>query len=54
MCSFSIGARRLAEHLKEVLNRQNLIENNEGKIEFYDSQNSELKKKRFLEILNKK
>ncbi len=44
------GAPNLAKHLKEVLQEQNLLEKNEGKIEFIDSQNLEVKKERFLKL----
>lgn len=48
---FFNGAPNLAEHLKVVLEENNMLENNEGKIEFIDSQNLESKKERFLTIL---
>lgn len=48
---FFNGAPNLAKHLKNVLEQKDLIENQEGKIEFIDSKNSESKKNRFYEIL---
>lgn len=45
---FFNGAPRLAKHLYEVLEENDLLENNNGYIEFYDSKNSEKKKERFL------
>ena len=41
----------MANHLKEILKEKELLEINEGKVEFIDSQNSEDKKERFYEIL---
>ena len=41
---FFNGAPRLAKHLYEVLEENDLLENNNGYIEFYDSKNSEKKK----------
>lgn len=49
---FFNGAKSLAKHLKEVLEKEDLLTNkNEGYIEFIDSSNSELKKQRFFENL---
>lgn len=48
---FFNGAPNLAKHLKDILEENNLIENQEGKIEFYDSQNLNIKKNRFYVIL---
>lgn len=49
---FFNGAHSLAQHLKEILITENLLEENEdGKIEFYDSSNSEYKKDRFFMYL---
>lgn len=45
---FFNGAPNLAKHLKDVLEENNLLENNEGRIEFIDSQNLESKKERFF------
>lgn len=45
---FFNGAPRLAKHLYEVLEENDLLENNNGYIEFYDSKNSEKKKERFF------
>ena len=49
--NFFNGAPNLAKHLKDVLEEKNLIEKQEGKIEFIDSKNLESKKNRFYEIL---
>lgn len=49
--TFFNGATKLAEHLKNVLQEKELIGNNEGKIEFIDSQKSEIKKERFFYLL---
>ena len=48
---FFNGAERLAVHLKNILENKDMLEYNEGKIEFIDSQNIEQKKERFLKIL---
>lgn len=48
---FFNGAPNLAKHLKEVLEENNLLGKNEGKIEFLDSQNSKKKEKRFYQYL---
>lgn len=49
---FFNGAHSLAEHLKEVLQNENLLREVEnGSIEFYDSSNSEYKKDRFYKYL---
>jgi len=48
---FFDGSKRLAVHVKKVLERENLIEKKEGKIVFVDSQKSEEKKDRFFKIL---
>ena len=48
---FFNGAPNLAKHLKDVLEEKSLKENQEGKIEFIDSKNSESKKNRFYLIL---
>ena len=48
---FFNGAPRLAKHLYEVLEENDLLENNNGYIEFYDSKNSEEKKERFFKII---
>lgn len=45
---FFNGAPRLAKHLYEILQENDLIDENEGKIEFYDSNHSEKKKERFF------
>ena len=50
---FFNGAPRLAKHLYEVLEENDLLENNSGYIEFYDSKNSEKKKERFFNIIKK-
>lgn len=49
--TFFDGAKRLADHLKEVLIEKNIINNGEGTVEFVDSQGLESKEKRFLKIL---
>lgn len=51
---FFNGAPKLAKHLYEVLEENNLLENNSGRIEFYDSKNSEKKKERFFNIIKNK
>ena len=48
---FFNGAERMAVHLKNILENKDMLEYNEGKIEFIDSQNIEQKKERFLKIL---
>ena len=48
---FFNGAPNLAEHLKEILKEKNLLEENEGNIEFVDSQNLEEKEERFYKYL---
>ena len=50
---FFNGAPRLAKHLYEVLEENDLLENNNGYIEFYDSKNSEKKKERFFNNIKK-
>lgn len=50
---FFNGAERLAKHLKDVLIENNLMAENEGKIEFIDSQNLKYKEERFYNILQK-
>ncbi len=52
--TFFDGAPKLAQHLKYVLEENGLLENNNGKIEFIDSQNSKEKKERFFEILEQR
>lgn len=51
---FFNGAPNLAVHLKKILEKNDLLGENEGKIEFIDSQNSEAKKQRFFNILSQK
>ena len=48
---FFNGAQNLAKHLKEFLDENDLLETNQGKVEFIDSQNSENKRERFYKIL---
>lgn len=48
---FFNGAPNLAIHLKEVLEENSLIGNNEGKIEFIDTSKKKGKKERFSELL---
>ena len=50
---FFDGAPNLAKHLKEVLKENNLLQDQEGKIEFIDSQNLEIKKERFFKVIEK-
>ena len=49
--TFFNGAKRLADHLKVVLQEKDLIAKNEGIINFIDSQKLESKKERFFKIL---
>lgn len=52
---FFDGASYLAIHLKDVLEENKLLNNNEkGNIKFIDSQNSKQKEKRFYEIIGEK
>ncbi len=51
--TFFNGAPNLAKHLKNILEKENLLEKGSGTIEFYDSQNSETKKERFIQIIDK-
>ncbi len=51
--NFFQGAKNLAKHLKDVLEQRNLLEQNEGKIQFIDSQGLEIKEKRFFDIINR-
>ena len=48
---FFNGAPNLAKHLKDVLEKEQLLENNEGKIEFIDSSNSIEKEERFRKYI---
>lgn len=50
---FFNGAGSLARHLKDILEKENLIneKNDKGKIEFIDSSKSEFKKERFYKYL---
>ena len=48
---FFNGAPNLAKRLKDILDKNDLLEINQGKIEFMDSQNSKSKRERFYEIL---
>lgn len=48
---FFNGAPYLAKHLKEVLQEKNLLEIQEGNVEFIDSKNLIMKRKRFYKIL---
>lgn len=50
---FFNGAPKLAKHLYEVLEEKDLLENNNGNIEFYDSKKSQKKKERFFKIIKK-
>lgn len=49
---FYDGAPGLAKHLKDLLEQNNLLENNEGKIVFQDSLHSKEKEYRFFSFLN--
>ena len=53
MLSFLIGAPNLAKHLKEVLEKDNLLNRsiNNSKITFIDSNNSKEKEIRFYNFL---
>lgn len=51
--TFFNGALNLAKHLKVVLNEKNILEKNNGSIEFIDSQNLKIKKERFINIIGK-
>ncbi len=48
---FFYGAENLAKHLKDILQENNLLEKNTGKIQFIDSQNLTEKEERFFSIL---
>lgn len=48
---FFNGAESLARHLKDTLNKSNLLNDGKGKIEFIDSNESKKNKERFFEIL---
>lgn len=48
---FFNGAPNLAKHLKNILHEKEMLENNEGKIEFIDSNNSIEKEERFYKCL---
>lgn len=48
---FFNGAPNLAKHLKEVLEEEQLLGKNAGRVEFIDSQNSQKKKERFYNYL---
>lgn len=50
---FFDGSESLANHLKKVLVDQNKISFSGGKIEFFDSQKSKIKEKRFWSLLQK-
>lgn len=50
---FFDGSESLANHLKKVLDEQNKISFSGGKIEFFDSQKSKIKEKRFWSLLQK-
>lgn len=50
--NFFNGAPNLAIHLKEVLSEKKLLSNNNGKVEFIDSQGLLSKEIRFFNILN--
>ncbi len=48
---FFEGSSRLAIHLKDVLEKSNMLEKNEGKVTFIDSNNSKEKERRFYNEL---
>ena len=48
---FFEGSSRLAIHLKDVLEKLNMLEKNEGKVTFIDSNNSKEKERRFYNEL---
>ena len=51
---FFYGAEALANHVRDVLKEEGLINENEspnGKIEFVDTSNSDFKRKRFWNIM---
>ena len=48
---FFNGAPNLAKHLEDVLKERNLLEDQGGKIEFIDTNNSIEKKERFYKVL---
>ena len=50
--NFFYGAESLTKHLQDILNKNNLLYDGDGKIEFIDSNNSEKNKERFFEILS--
>ncbi len=50
---FFNGAPRLAKHLKDVLEEENLLGNNSFDIEFIDSMGSKEKEERFFNLLQK-
>lgn len=50
---FFNGAPNLAIHLKDVLANNELLDSNNGNIDFIDSQGLESKKKRFFDIIRK-
>ena len=50
---FFDGAGKLAENLKNILEKNGSINQGEGSIEFIDSQMSEIKKERFFNILKR-
>lgn len=49
--NFFNGAKKLAEHLKIILEQEKIIGNGTGNIKFIDTQKSENKKNRFFKIL---
>ena len=51
--NFFDGALYVAKHLKRILEKREIIEkeSKKGKIEFWDTKNSDNKRKRFFEIL---
>ena len=51
--AFFNGAPNLARHLKDILEKNKMLNEGKGKIEFIDSQESEEKMQRFYKILEK-
>ncbi len=49
--TFFQGAANVANHLKELLEKNNLLETHAGTIQFIDSQQSKIKETRFYEIM---
>ncbi len=50
---FFEGSKRLAIHLKDVLQRKNMLESNSGDVKFKDSSDLKEKEERFFKLLRK-